>query len=162
MPLRVPPRDAIEQEPDSDPTHLPDWLGNRRQRRKDRRGLRDIIKPDDRNILRHAAPRSLQRADGADCHLVIEGKDSGDIAASNHPSLQELLSRGRAPIWPAIASYKCLRSDCQPGIRQRSLETGDPPRAGSLVTRPNQAGHAMVAEVDQILSGEIAALVIVN
>jgi hypothetical protein len=74
--------------------------------RKDRRSLRDILEPDHQDIFRHAASRPLQRADGADPHLVVEGKDRGQLTSGNDPPLEQLLSRGRAAIRPAIAPYQ--------------------------------------------------------
>src|SRR5215218_10211959 len=162
MMLRVTPRDAIEQEPDRGAAHLPNRLGNRGQRRIDGRRLRDIIEPDHRDIPRYAVARSLQRSDGADGHLVVEGEDGGHVASRNDPPLQKLTDRTGAPIRPAIAPDDTLGGDGKPGVPQRALKTGDPPGTGRQVIRPHQARDATVAETDQMLCGQIAAPLIVN
>ena len=77
------------------PRDLVERLPHGGQRGSDVGGDRDVVEPDDADVLGHAAPGLEQRADQTDRHVVVRGEHRGHVAVAGQFPARRVAGRGR-------------------------------------------------------------------
>src|SRR5439155_24853 len=105
--------ELTEKEPRRDATLLTDRLMDGAEGRVARGRERDVVEPDDREVLRNAKPVAPRRAHRAEGHDVAHGQERARPPAP----AQDLLER----FVPAVEAHRCANDRV---LRQRAVRRG--------------------------------------